>query len=132
MNRVEAIPLESMRKGMRWDWETFPEFMDSLDSHGLGVNVAPSSPFPQAGLRAGDATGARETSVTEGELAQMKQLFHEAMKAGAFGISADKNMEDRPEDGASCQAMWLQMKSFSHWPMYSVSSGSVISVGQLE
>ena len=29
----------------------------------------------------------------------MKQLFHGAMKAGAFGISADMNMEDRPEDG---------------------------------
>ena len=24
MNRVEAIPLEAMRHGIRWDWETFP------------------------------------------------------------------------------------------------------------
>ena len=39
MNRVEAIPFESMRQGMRWDWETFPEYLDSLDRHGLGVNV---------------------------------------------------------------------------------------------
>ena len=36
MNRIEAIPLESMRQGMRWDWETFPEYMDSLDKPGLG------------------------------------------------------------------------------------------------
>ena len=26
MNRIEAIPLASMRLGMRWDWETFPEY----------------------------------------------------------------------------------------------------------
>src|SRR5712691_1012430 len=39
MNRIEAIPLESMRLGMRWDWETFPEYLDSLDRQGLGVNV---------------------------------------------------------------------------------------------
>ena len=100
MNRVEAIPLESMRKGMRWDWETFPEFMDSLDSHGLGVNVGALFPFsPMRGYVLGMLPARERTSVTEGELAQMKQLFHEAMKAGAFGISADKNMEDRPEDG---------------------------------
>ena len=44
---------------------------------------------------------ARErTSVTEAELNQMKQITYEAMKAGAFGISADKNLEDRPEDGS--------------------------------
>ena len=101
MNRVEAIPLESMRKGMRWDWETFPEFMDSLDSHDLGVNVGALFPFsPMRGYVLGMLPARERTSVTEGELGQMKQLFHEAMKAGAFGISADKNMEDRPEDGS--------------------------------
>ena len=44
---------------------------------------------------------ARErTSVTEAELNQMKQILFDSMKAGAFGISADKNLEDRPEDGS--------------------------------
>ena len=45
MNRIEAIPLESMRLGMRWDWETFPEYLDSLDRQGLGVNVGALLPF---------------------------------------------------------------------------------------
>ena len=44
---------------------------------------------------------ARErTSVTEAELNQMRQLFHEAMVAGAFGFSANMNGEDRTEDGS--------------------------------
>jgi N-acyl-D-amino-acid deacylase len=44
---------------------------------------------------------ARErTVVTEAELKQMQHLFYEGMKAGAFGFSLDKNMEDRPEDGS--------------------------------
>ena len=60
MNRIEAIPLESMRQGMRWDWETFPEYMDSLDKQGLGVNVGCLVPFsPPARLRAGHDTGPR-------------------------------------------------------------------------
>ena len=101
MNRIEAIPLESMRLGMRWDWETFPEFLDSLERQGLGVNVGALFPFsPMRGYVLGMIPARQRTSVTEAELNRMKGLFYEAMKVGAFGISADKNMEDRPEDGS--------------------------------
>ena len=101
MNRIEAIPLESMRKGMRWDWETFPEFLNSLDRHGLGINVGALFPFsPMRGYVLGMMPARERTSVTEAELNQMKQLFHEAMKAGAFGFSFNKNYIDRPEDGS--------------------------------
>ena len=101
MNRIEAIPLESMRLGMRWDWETFPEYLNSLDSQGLGVNVGALVPFsPVRGYVLGMIPARERTSVTEAELNQMKQITYDGMKAGAFGISADKNMEDRPEDGS--------------------------------
>ena len=100
MNRIEAIPLESMRLGMRWDWETFPEYLDSLDRQGLGVNVGALLPFsPLRGYVLGMIPARQRTSVTETELNRMKQITYEAMKAGAFGISANKSMEDRPEDG---------------------------------
>ena len=101
MNRIEAIPLQSMRLGMRWDWETFPEYLDSLDRQGLGVNVGALFPFsPLRGYVLGMIPARERRSVTDAELDRMKQLFYEAMKAGAFGISADKNTEDRPEDGS--------------------------------
>ena len=100
MNRIEAIPLESMRLGMRWDWETFPEFLDSLDRQGLGINVGALFPFsPLRGYVLGMIPARQRTSVTEAELNRMIQLFHEGMEAGAFGFSADKSLEDRPEDG---------------------------------
>ena len=101
MNRIEAIPLASMRLGMRWDWETFPEYLDSLDGQGLGVNVGALIPFsPVRGYVLGMKPARERTSVTDAELNQMRQIMYEGMKAGAFGISADKNMEDRPEDGS--------------------------------
>ena len=101
MNRIEAIPLESMRQGMRWDWETFPEYLDSLDRQGLGVNVGALVPFsPLRSYVLGMIPARERTSVTDAELNQMKQIMYEAMQAGAFGISADKNLEDRPEDGS--------------------------------
>ena len=101
MNRIEAIPLESMRLGMRWDWESFPEFLDSLDRQGLGVNVGALVPFsPLRGYVLGMMPARERTSVTEAELNRMKELFYEGMRAGAFGFSANKNLEDRPEDGS--------------------------------
>ena len=101
MNRIEAIPLESMRLGMRWDWVTFPEYLDSLDRQGLGVNVGSLVPFsPLRGYVLGMREARHRASVTDAELNQMKQLLYEAMQAGAFGFSADKNLEDRTEDGS--------------------------------
>ena len=100
MDRIEAIPLESMRKGLRWDWETFPQYLDSLDRQGLGVNVGAMFPFsPLCAYVVGMIPARERASVTDAELNQMKQIFHEGMKAGAFGFSLDKNNEDRTEDG---------------------------------
>ena len=101
MNRIEAIPLDSMRLGMRWDWETFPEYLDSLDNQGLGVNVGVSFPFsPARGYVLGMIPSRERTSVTDKELNQLKTLFKEAMEAGAFGFTTDMNTGDRPEDGS--------------------------------
>ena len=100
MNRIEAIPLESMRQGMRWDWVTYPEYLDSLDQQGLGVNVGSMFPFsPLRGWVLGMLPSRERTSVTDKELNEMKRIFYEAMKAGAFGFTADKSEEDRTEDG---------------------------------
>ena len=100
MNRIEAIPMESMRLGIRWDWESFPEFLDSLDRQGLGLNVGALFPFsPLRGYVLGMMAARERRSVTEGEMNRMKELFYEGMKVGAFGFSLDKNMEDRPDDG---------------------------------
>jgi len=101
MNRIEAIPLESMRLGMRWDWETFPEYLDSLENQGLGVNVGVSFPFsPARGYVLGMIPARERTSVTDKELNSLKTIFKEAMEAGAFGFTADMNTGDRPEDGS--------------------------------
>ena len=100
MNRVEAIPMESMRLGMRWDWVSFPEYLDSLDHQGLGLNVGVLFPFsPLRGYVLGMLPARELTSVTETELNQMKQLFYEGMEAGAFGFSGNESLEDRNEEG---------------------------------
>ena len=69
MNRIEAIPLRSMQLGMRWDWVTFPEYLDSLDRQGLGINVGALVPFsPVRGYVLGMIPSRQRTTVTDAEL----------------------------------------------------------------
>ena len=77
MTRVEAIPYEAMKQGMKWDWETQGEFFDSLQSHGLGVNVA--GYIPHSVLRAYvlGTDDSKRADVTDDEMEQMKQLMRD-------------------------------------------------------
>ena len=100
LTRIEAIPLETMQQGLRWDWETFPQWLDSLDSHPLGVNVGALVPFNPLRLYVVGIEEARErVRATEKETNEMKAIIHGAMEAGAFGWSSMKTLLNRPDDG---------------------------------
>lgn len=100
MTRVEAIPYEAMKLGMRWDWETQAEFLESFERAGIGVNVA--AYIPHSAIRAyvlGEEDNKR-VEVTPDELEQMKELVRDGYRAGALGLSTDQNLIDRDYDGS--------------------------------
>ena len=100
LTRIEAIPLSTMEQGLRWDWETFPQWMDSLAKHPLGVNVGALVPFNPLRLYVMGIDASRErVQATEAETRQMQDLVREAMKAEAFGWSSMKTLINRPDDG---------------------------------
>jgi N-acyl-D-amino-acid deacylase len=94
MARNEAVPLGTMKAGMPWDWESFPEFLDSLERTPKGVNVltyVPLNPMLMdvMGLEAAKTRGANEV-----ERQRLRQLFTEALDAGACGFSAQLVREE--------------------------------------
>ena len=101
MERTESIPLSCMQAGMRWDWETFPEYMDSLERGGLGVNAA--SLIPYSPLRAyvlgNDAARDPDYTTKPGQVEEIKNILREGLKAGGFGFSASFSMANRDYDG---------------------------------
>lgn len=83
---VEAIPYEVLKRGLTWDWESFPEYMDAAERRGVGINVgfmAALSPFRHWVM--GEEAMAR--AATEVETDRIRGLLHEAVAAGAFGFS---------------------------------------------
>ncbi|MGD9515027.1 N-acyl-D-amino-acid deacylase family protein [Mycolicibacterium sp.] len=90
MAGVEDIPGVVMVDGLPWHWETFPEFLDALDSRRRDIDVAaflPHSPLRVyvMGKRGVD----RELATTE-DLAMMRKLAAEAVQAGALGFASSR------------------------------------------
>ncbi len=90
MTRTEAIPYESMRQGMAWDWESIPEYLDSLDRSDKGVNVIQYMPTASLMTYVMGLEAAKTRPATEAERAEMKRLLHEGMDAGLCGFSIQR------------------------------------------
>jgi N-acyl-D-aspartate/D-glutamate deacylase len=90
MSRLEAIPMVSMREGMLWDWETFPQWLDTLARIPKGVNCLTYLPLAPLMVYAMGLANAKSRSATSGEMAEMLRLLDQAMDAGALGWSAQR------------------------------------------
>ncbi|MEM7541653.1 MAG: amidohydrolase family protein [Pseudomonadota bacterium] len=91
MTRVEAIPLASMKEGMPWDWETFPEFLDSVERAPKAMNIVPYvpiSPIMVSVMGLEDAKAGRKP--TDDEHAQMCRILEESLDAGGCGWSTQR------------------------------------------
>ncbi len=87
MSRVEAIPFESMKQGMLWDWVTFPEWLDTLARIPKGVNVVSYVPLGPLMVWVMGLEEAKSREPTADELAEMCRLIEAGMDAGACGWS---------------------------------------------
>ncbi len=86
--RNEAVPLETMRQGMPWDWVSFKEYLESVERAPKGVNIMSFVPLaPLYGYVVG-TDEAKKRAATDDELQQMCDLLAEAMEVGGCGISA--------------------------------------------
>jgi N-acyl-D-amino-acid deacylase len=97
MVRTEAIPLRSMQAAMKFDWETYPEFLDALDRQPKGINLLPFVPMnPLLGYVMGIEESKTGRLPSDAEHARMRQILNEAMDAGACGWSAQRLPPDGP------------------------------------
>ena len=95
MTRTEAIPYDSMKAGMPWDWVTFPEFLDSVERTPKGLNILPYVPIaPLMVWVMGREEAKSGRMPTDDEHKKMVQLLHEGMAAGGCGWSAQRFGED--------------------------------------
>ena len=86
LTHVEGMSLDAMLEGIDWDFETFPDYMNSLERRGLVPNVAAFCGHSSVrtwvlGEEASDRVASAD------EVAEMKRLLLEALEAGACGFA---------------------------------------------
>jgi N-acyl-D-aspartate/D-glutamate deacylase len=113
LERAEDISRKAMLAGIKWQWDTFPEFLDVVDKLPKGINY--SSYLGHSALRT-YVMGERafEGSGTDADITAMKLEVQNALRAGAIGFStsrswAHETSDDRPV--ASRLADWREVEA---------------------
>ncbi len=99
MEGVEDIPGAALAEGIKWGWETFPEYLDMLDKQSRVLDIA--TQVPHGSVRAyvmGDR-GARNEAATPEDVTAMAKIVREGVEAGALGFSTSRTMLHLSKDG---------------------------------
>jgi N-acyl-D-aspartate/D-glutamate deacylase len=98
LTQVEGMSLEALRAGIRWDFESVPQYLDMLEQRGAALNVAAF--VGHSSVRTyvmGEA--ATQRVATDAEVLAMREIVLQAMRAGAVGFSTSTSPAHNGDGG---------------------------------
>ena len=140
LTHVEGMSLDALRAGIRWGFESFPQYLDMLQRQGVGPNVACFAGHSaiRTFVMGEEAT---QRTATGDEIAAMAELVREAMAAGAVGFASSTAeahngeggtpMPSRLADDRELRALVRAMGE-SGQGVYMLTKGSKTSIPYLE
>jgi N-acyl-D-amino-acid deacylase len=99
MEGVEDIPGSALAEGMKWEWETFPEYLDALEQRKWTMDVGTQVAHGAVRSYVMGERGARNEPATADDIEAMKQLVKQAIVAGALGFSTSRTIAHLAIDG---------------------------------
>ena len=105
MEKVEDMDPATLLEGVPWDFETFPDYLDSVRSRGTVLNYGAYIGHTAVRLYAmGDEAVGRPAN--EEELERMASIIHDAMDAGAVGFATSFAATHLGADGSPIPSRW--------------------------
>ncbi len=98
LTHVEGMALEALRAGVQWDFESYPEFLDAMERRGVVPNVGSFVGHSSLRTYVLGAEATRRTA-TDAEIAEMRRLVVEAVRAGAIGFATSTLEQHNGENG---------------------------------
>ncbi len=88
LQHVEDMDIDTLSEGIPWDFETFPEYLDSVSRHGAALNFGCYVGHTAVRLFVLGAEAYERVQATPDEIAQMQSVVRDAMSAGAMGFAS--------------------------------------------
>jgi N-acyl-D-aspartate/D-glutamate deacylase len=109
MEKVEDMDPETLKTGVAWEFESFPEYLDSIRRRGTVLNYAAYIGHTPLRLYVMGAEASGRTATDE-EIERMSQLVREAMNSGAAGFASSFAVTHRGADGQPIPSRWADKK----------------------
>jgi N-acyl-D-amino-acid deacylase len=95
MEGVEDIPGTALSAGMKWGWESFPEYLDALERIPHAVDLGTQVPHGAVRAYVMGERGAKNEPATPADIAAMAEIVRAGIEAGALGFSTSRTLVHR-------------------------------------
>ncbi len=99
MEGVEDIPGPILHEGLDWRWETFPEYLDALDAKPRDIDICALLPHGAVRVHVMGERGLNLENANQADIARMREITAEAVRAGAFGVSTSRTISHKTLKG---------------------------------
>ena len=99
MEGVEDIPGTALHEGLRWEWESFGEYLAALERRQRDVDIAAQVPHAALRFAAMGERAAAFEAATDAEIEEMARLAQDAVRAGALGFTTSRTINHKSKSG---------------------------------
>jgi len=99
MEGVEDIPEVVLTEGLPWNWQTFEDYLDTLDARDYDLDVVTQVPHAALRVYVMGQRGADREPATAQDRAEMARLAAAGIRAGALGFSTSRTLNHQTLDG---------------------------------
>jgi N-acyl-D-amino-acid deacylase len=99
MEAIEDIPGTALAEGLKWDWESFPDYLDALDRMPRTIDIGAQIPHHPLRVYVMGDRGINREAATQDDIAEMRRLTEMALRAGGFGFTTSRTYSHKTNAG---------------------------------